>query len=368
MRLLFIVPVARGGTHQYSHHLANALSRRGHSVAMATGVDFEMKPYSPEYRPLETFDRFLPRPLRLLKLLTFVRTFRPEIVHFVGAQQPLPNIALATLLRVFTRAPFVFTPMDVLPNVHRHFDRHLLRLLYRLMHHVFLIAHQNESEVTSTFNVDRGRITVIPLADLTAFVRERVKARYPDVGKDRKVILCFGFIEPRKGIGTLLDAFSTVRDTIPEAYLIIAGKSNVDIRDYQDRIATLGIENAVDLVPRYVSFEEMSGFFYRAELIVLPYHTSWNSGVVLSAFGFCKPVVATTVGSFPEVISDGETGLLVKPKCPVSLARALIRLLKDHALTEHMRAKIREEAKAHSWEEIAAQTEHVYAQSWSGRS
>ena len=104
----------------------------------------------------------------------------------------------------------------------------------------------------------------------------------------------------------------------------------------------------------------MAGYFNAAQLLVLPYESGWNSGVLASAFGFGKPVVATRVGGFDEVVSDESTGLLVPPKDPAALAEAIVRLLRDEGLYARIVKNIEQTAGEISWEAIAKVSEARY--------
>jgi glycosyltransferase involved in cell wall biosynthesis len=142
--------------------------------------------------------------------------------------------------------------------------------------------------------------------------------------------------------------------------LLIVGKPLMDIAPLERQVAELGLQERVRLVPRYVSFAEMAGYFTAARLLVLPYESGWNSGVLASAFGFGKPVVATRVGGFDEVVDDEQTGLLVPPKDPPALAQAIIRLLRDDALYTRMVENVQRAAGEISWEVIARMTDERY--------
>lgn len=359
-RILFIAPAPRAGTIQYTHNLANALVDRGHRVTLATGLGFELADYPRKYAAMEVFDRYRPRLLRLCRLLWHCVTFRPQIIHLQGAQHPALYILLWAMLRLMGSASFVYTPQDVLPNSLRPYHIKAFRFLYARMRHVFLNAKQNEPLVVENFAVPRERITVLPIADLTAFAREHVTAEHPDIPVGSRVVLCFGLIEPRKGIHTLLSAAPEFLRQVPEALLVIVGKPLMDIAPLQRQLADLGLQDRVRLVPQYVSFAQMAGYFTAARLLVLPYENGWNSGVLASAFGFGKPVVATRVGGFDEVVADESTGLLVPPKDPAVLAEAIVRLLRDEALYARMVANVQTAAGDISWEAIARITEGRY--------
>lgn len=361
LRIMFIAPAPRAGTVQYTHNLANALADRGHHVTLVTGFGFELADYPRKYMALEVFDRYRPRPGRLLKLLWHCLTVRPQIIHLQGAQHPALYILLWMVLRVMSRATFVYTPQDVLPNSLRPYHIKAFRFLYARMRHVFLNAKQNEPLVVEHFGVPRERITVLPIADLTAFVRTHAAQESPNVPDGAQVVLCFGLIEPRKGIHALLAAAPEVIRQVPNALILIVGKPLMDIAPLERQLEELGMKERVRLVPKYASFSQMAGYFTAAKFLVLPYENGWNSGVLASAFGFGKPVIATRVGGFDEVVRDESTGLLVPPKDPDALAKAIVRLLRDEVLYTRMRMNVRAAAGEISWETIAGLTEGRYA-------
>lgn len=360
LRILFIAPAPRAGTAQYTHNLATALARRGHRVELAAGVGYELADRASDYRVTEVFDRFRPRPLLLARFLWRYLTLRPQVVHLQGAQHPSVYLLLWGLLRALGNPCFVYTPQDVLPNTVRPHHRKALRFLYARMRCVFLNARQNEALVMENFDVPRARICVLPIADLTAFVREGIAPEYPQLPPAARVVLCFGLIEPRKGIPTLIEAAPMLLREVPDAQVLIVGKPLMELAPLEARIAALGLGSRVRLVPGYASFAQLAGYFERARVVVLPYENGWNSGVLASAFGYGKPVVATRVGGFDEVVEDGRTGLLVPPSDPIALATALVRVLRDDELHASMTIEVERAARAISWPQVALDTETRY--------
>jgi glycosyltransferase involved in cell wall biosynthesis len=105
----------------------------------------------------------------------------------------------------------------------------------------------------------------------------------------------------------------------------------------------------VRVVDRYVPNEEVGLYFSAADLVVLPYVSGTGSGVVQIAYGLEKPVVATRVGSLPEVVEDGKTGYLVNPGDPTALADAVIRFFVQAKQNEFVE-NIRRRKEKFSWE------------------
>jgi glycosyltransferase involved in cell wall biosynthesis len=358
-RILCLVPSAVGGTPQYTHNLAEALVERGHEVMVAGAVDGELGGFVRHYALLEVFHR-RPRPGDILRLARAARRFRPQVVHFQGAQRPEFYLAAWLLLRLLTPAVFVWTPQDVLSNAHRPWHPPLFRAAYGRMRHVFLNARQNRELVARLFGVEAARTTVLPMPDLVAFARRDLTPVPPPVPAGRRVVLCFGLIEPRKGIETLIAAFARLRERVPEAFLVIAGKPLIDPTPYRAEIERRGLDNDSLLIPRYTSFAEMAGLFETAEVVTLPYHEGWNSGVLAAAFGFQRPVVVSAVGGFEEVVEPERTGLVVPPRDADALAEALERVLSEPGLGERLRAGTAVAAAAASWQRVAAITDDVY--------
>ena len=154
-----------------------------------------------------------------------------------------------------------------------------------------------------------------------AFNRAKIKEELEIKGN---IILFFGFVREYKGLKYLLKAVPEVLSKV-KVTLLVVGEFWKDKDEYISLINQLGIGEHVVLVDEYVPNEEIGEYFSAADLIVQPYISATGSGVIQTAFGFNKPVVATKVGSLPEVIEDGKTGYLVQPKAPHEIAQAVVR-------------------------------------------
>jgi glycosyltransferase involved in cell wall biosynthesis len=141
------------------------------------------------------------------------------------------------------------------------------------------------------------------------------------------VILFFGFVRQYKGLGVLLDAMALIRRRQPEAVLLVVGEFWKDKADYLKQIEDLGIADRVTIMDHYVPNEEIPLYFGAADVVACPYLSVTGSGVVQTAFGFGRPVVATRVGCLPEVVVDGLDGRIVPPGDAGALAQALGEML-----------------------------------------
>lgn len=361
-----LAPAGQGGTLQYAHNLCAALAIADNDVVLATAVNCEIEPFPRRYRLIGVFDRFRPRIGPLLGFLKQVRSFRPDIVHFQGAQRPEFYWLVLGLLSLVCSARYVWTPQDVVSNSRKWYHPWLQRRNYARMSHVFLNARQNETAIGEMYGVPSNRTTVMNIPDLLAFVRSDLTKTVPPElnwkSDGRPLILCLGLIEPRKGISQLIQAFGQLAGR-SDARLLIVGKPLTDIEPYLAALRELDLPpDRAQIIGRYISFEEMGGLFDAATIVTLPYLEGWNSGILTAAFGFGKAVLATRIGGLDEAIRDGETGLLVPPNDVDALASGLKRLLDDDALREHVQTGAASVHARFSWKQLADRTVAIYDQ------
>ena len=89
---------------------------------------------------------------------------------------------------------------------------------------------------------------------------------------------------------------------------------------------------SIDATDAYITPEATSALFQSAAVVALPYKDATQSGVLASAFGNRRPVVASATGGIPDIVKDGVNGLLVPPGDAAALANALERVLTSKTL------------------------------------
>jgi glycosyltransferase involved in cell wall biosynthesis len=203
-------------------------------------------------------------------------------------------------------------------NVFEHEDHAFKKLLTKLiLRRVDSIVVHSEQEKLSLLELN-PKATVIkhllPLFEYDISATSRPDKKYH--------LLFFGFVRTYKGLDVLLKAIGILKDhTIS---LKIAGEFWRDKEDYIRLINDLGISEDVEIIDRYITDNDMCQYFSWADLVVLPYRKSITSGVIATAYGFNKPVLASNVGGFYEVIQDGCTGKMVPSDDPQSIADGIL--------------------------------------------
>jgi glycosyltransferase involved in cell wall biosynthesis len=138
------------------------------------------------------------------------------------------------------------------------------------------------------------------------------------------LVLSVGQLEAIKGHRDLIDAWATVRAAVPDAILLLVGAGSLRA-ELEESTRRQGVASSV----LFLGFRKPRPFFAACALLVQPSVSEGMPNAVLEAMAARRPVVATRVGGIPEVVSEGETGVLVPPADPPALARAIVGLLAD---------------------------------------
>jgi glycosyltransferase involved in cell wall biosynthesis len=146
-------------------------------------------------------------------------------------------------------------------------------------------------------------------------------------------ILFAGVVDQRKGVGDLLNALGLPNLRQFEWQLTIAGSGEIDA--HRQLAEQLGIAERVTFLG-WVDLDQISRLMRTADVFVLPSYKEGLPMAIIEAMANALPVVSTPVGSIPDMVRDGETGLLVPAGNPAALSDALLKLLQSPEL----RAKI----------------------------
>jgi glycosyltransferase involved in cell wall biosynthesis len=168
--------------------------------------------------------------------------------------------------------------------------------------------------------------------------------------QNEKVILFFGYIRKYKGLNYLIDAMPEILKKV-KLKLLVVGEYYGDEEKYREQIRSLGLEDDIKVVSDFVPDLNVKYFFSASDAVVLPYSDATQSGIIQIAYHYDKPVIATDVGGLAEVVRNNETGLIIEPKNPSAIAKAVIDFY-EKGLEEKFTINAREEKKKYTWEKF----------------
>jgi glycosyltransferase involved in cell wall biosynthesis len=173
-------------------------------------------------------------------------------------------------------------------------------------------------------------------------------------------VLFFGRLSPYKGLDVLFEAAHSVAERVPGVHFVVAGRPNPGYEP--PPLPSLPNGAKIEIINRYIPSAQLGELFGAAAVVVCPYLDATQSGVVLTAYAFDRPVVGTAVGGLPEYILHDQTGLVVPPRDPRALADSLAAVLRDRELHRRLTDGVRAaRARYFNWERVAAETLAAYS-------
>ncbi|MFH1861745.1 MAG: glycosyltransferase [bacterium] len=357
----------RGGIAQYIGVLGKKLAEQGHQVKVLAFKKQFPRFLFPGQTQFETSQDVIHLDSELLFVpwnpFSWYRTFRrikkgnPDAV-IVKYWMPFfaPGFAaVSALTRWFTKVKTIFIIDNVIPHEQRPGDRLLTRFAFRWVD-AFIV----QSDV-----VRRDLLDWYPKAK-NAIVRQVAHPIY-DCYADREItpeearrqlglkpagrlLLFFGLVRQYKGLDTLIQALPRVISELgKDTHLLIAGEFYEKEERYTAQIRALQLQDFITIANQYVPNEQVYLYFRSADLLVLPYRSATQSGVIQVAYHFGLPIVSTMVGGLKEVVAEGETGYLVEPENPAKIADAIIRFYKEDRLLEFKR-NAKQAGERFSWQ------------------
>lgn len=353
-----------GGVCRYTYDLAHALAELGNEVHVITKSEIN-RDYG--YRDGDVFvHEIVPESMDFLDL--------PEAMHISHKNLSYSYAAALKLLELLdtvdiqiVEAPlwdgegFVFSLVNPIPLVIRletplfkvaeiqgwHITKDLKLVNWmegetlRGAEKAIAISEDIGTVISTHHNIAQEKIELCPLG--IEIPDERLLSR----DKKKKVldVLFVGRLEKRKGIETLFKAIPIVLEEVPDAQFHIVGKdtnlapNGGSYREFL--LQNLGKEYHKNVrFVGYVDDNELKDFYRNCDIFVAPSLYESFGLIYLEAMAWGKAVIGCNVGGVPEIVEDGETGILIPPEDVNALAEAIINL-KD----EKLRAKMGENGR-----------------------
>jgi glycosyltransferase involved in cell wall biosynthesis len=253
---------------------------------------------------------------------------RADVVHaHMYRAETVATRAVIALGEIGHRRPYVVSTVHS-SRVRSEEDRKILRDLTPHMDQLIAVSRMIERKIHDERPVGAPVRLIYNGVDLSRYDDpERCSTLPAEYGMEpgSQVVGVVARLEPEKGHPTLLEAWPQVLRAVPDAYLLIVGEgSRREALEAQAR--DLRIAHRVVFTGRR---DDVPAVTAALDVAVLPSYREAQGLSILEAMALSRPVVASNVGGIPEMITDGETGLLVPPHDADALATALIRLLRD---------------------------------------
>jgi len=332
-----------GGPAIHAILLTRGLQNERFSSVLVTGLE---GPHEGSMRDLATKHGVEPRVLRelgrevsplndlraTLAMYRMIRGSRPDIVHTHMAKAGTAGRLAARLARV---------PI-VVHTFHGHtFHSYwgpvksaaflqIERTLGAMTDRVIAVGDAQKADIAHYGVAPLTKIQTIPLGleiePMLEAERQRGRLRAElGIGADRPLIGIVARLVPIKAHEVLLEAAPIIRAAVPESTFLIIGDGERRA-DLESLARQLGVADAT----RFLGWrDDMREVYADLDVVTLCSNNEGSPVALIEALAAARPVVSTRVGGVPNVVADGESGLLVPPRDPAAFAEAVIALLRD---------------------------------------
>lgn len=320
---------------EYAWNLVRALARDNEVLAILNRTNYEAELGKDVSDPLpancsvvfvdhkKTVSGIAANAVGLVKT---VNRFRPEVIHFQEDCKDSFMLALPFI----RRAPFVLTIHDPFPHSGadtrlRTWGRFRLYswILRRIADKAIVHGQMLKDETERLLPRLKGRVAAVPHGPLGPW---NIPPRFDwEPGN----LLFFGRIEAYKGLSLFIEAVRALASAGISVRGVVAGRGE----DLQKHRQTLLNDTLFELHEGFIERAMVDKLFRKANVVVLPYTDGTQSGVAALAIGYGRAVVASRVGGIPDLVKDGETGVLVAPGNVHELVGALRGLIEDEETT-----------------------------------
>lgn len=353
-------PPIECGIATYTQYLTDALRAEGIDVYIVCHAGGSGKNVYPAF---DYEDRDLPH-----KAFATAIRFTPDVVHIqheFGLFGPYFGVSVVPLILLFRLfdVPVVTTLHTVyseVPPAHRILYETILSQSSRVIVHE---EFQKSSLLNAIPHGDGEKVVVIPHGARIIQPVENAKERI-GLPLNKKVILVIGYFRPSKNFELVVDIFPEVLKKYPGAILVIAGKiRGYEHKEYRNmlfnRIVASPVREQIYLIRGQLSQNTFDTLLSAADVVVLPYRITSQSGILAHCLAFGIPVVTSNTEAMQQTIARSGSGIVCETRR--EYVEAIVKILSD----ENFSRKLSENARNYvinqiGWPKVAKRHIDIY--------
>lgn len=337
MKIAMIGPVHpyKGGIAHYTDLLCRALREDGNEVQLYSfKFQYPKLLYKKPQKDMKSsgfgtndadFCIHTLNPFNWIRVAGRIKKQKPELI-ILQWWHPYFAPCFWSICKLLRREKILFVCHNVFPHERFPLDRLLTKWTLGCGRYFITQSKMDARDLLSVKHDAVYRVTPHPTYGM--FCKQGMsmqKAREQlQIDQGQRALLFFGFVRKYKGLQYLLEAMKLLKERDFKVQLWVVGDFGEDKDEYVEQIRAFEIGDQVQMVEGYVPDDEVEKYFAASDLVVLPYLSATQSGIVQIAFGFEKPVLVTEVGGLPDVVTNGKTGYVVEPRSAEMIAEAIM--------------------------------------------
>ncbi len=289
----------------------------------------------------------------LNKLLTIafsskIKQNNYDVINLIGQEE-----LLCTYYKTLDNSKIVHSLHEVAKHYNEQdFKNKLIATLYTKQIPVIVHSKNSYERLLEQYPFDPKKVYNIPFGLFETYKYFLTATKT----KGENIILFYGFLQPYKGLATFIKAVKYAQQQVPNLKAIIAG-SGTDVS-----LAEIKNDATFEIINKFLDNDEIANLNEQAKMIVCPYTSASQSGIVTTSNVFNKPVIASNLGGFKEIIENGDTGYLVEANDYAGIGNRIVNLCLDESVLKAMEKNISNffEQGEYNWTEIANRTTDCY--------
>lgn len=263
--------------------------------------------------------------LVMRKIFKSLKDFHYDLINVIG--QNLFSISLSSLLHSWN-LPVIHSFHEVLES---HLDNSSLypgieKLINKGIR-INVFSEKSAKDLKRVSDISSQQLSVIQFGLFSGY-REYGDVEIPELTGTENYILFYGYIEKYKGLDILYEAINLIVH-LP-VKVVVAG------RGYQPVLERIKEDERFILINRWLGNAELATLIRHSKCVVCPYLSASQSGIPQTVFNFDRPIIASDIESFEDVIHNGLNGIIVSRNKVSELAEAIKQLLNNNELYYRM--------------------------------
>ena len=347
-------PPYRGGISMFNHSLSEELNKDHDLFKVSFSRQYPKFLFPGKSEIDEINDNSSERiidslnPFSWKKVAYRLIELNPDLVIF-QFWHPYFSICYLSIIKRLTKCKktkIILNCNNILPHEKFPFDGYLAKKLLQRANSIIVMSKEVEKQLHNL--IDKPNYKKLNHPNYKVFGKPISKSsakKKLDI-KRSKVMLHFGLIRNYKGLDVLLRAIKKIQNQLDDFLLLVAGECYEDEKYYANLIDELEINSIVNLNLKFIPKEEVSTYFCASDVVILPYRSATQSGIIPIAYQYLKPVIVSNVGGLPDVVHNGKTGFVCEPTVQ-SLSKSILKFFSSKNID--FSENIKKENRLFSW-------------------
>ena len=330
-------PPLRGGISMFNHSLANELEKNHevHRISFSLQYPKLLFPGKTQYfnfegKPSKALINSI-NPFSWTKTANYIKKLSPDIIVF---QYWIPFFApafnsIAKQVKKDCNVKIIVNCNNIKSHEPKPAEDIMTKSFFKNCDSFMVMSSAVEHDLKLLINNPNYKKSPHPIYEVFGEkVPKDIARNNLNLGNE-KIILHFGLIRDYKGLDILIKAAKTIKNKIDNFKILVVGECYENEEKYINLVNKLNLKDIFDFRFEFIPNEKVNNYFCASDLVVLPYRSATQSGIVPIAYHFDKPVVVSNVGGLPEVVLTGKSGFICEPNSE-DLSKTIINFFENN--------------------------------------